>query len=80
MVEKETMKKRRKKGDGSITMKENGTYLGRITIAGYEPFSCTGATKKEVERKDNSAADFCQFVYRIMAGKCKEAITESIVF
>ena len=52
MVEKETMKKRRKKGDGSITMKENGTYLGRITIAGYEPFSCTGATKKEVERKD----------------------------
>ena len=49
--EKETMKKRRKKGDGSITMKENGTYLGRITIAGYEPFSCTGATKKEVERK-----------------------------
>ena len=51
MVEKETMKKRRKKGDGSITMKENGTYLGRITIAGYEPFSCTGATKKEVERK-----------------------------
>ena len=51
MVEKETMKKRRKKGEGSITMKENGTYLGRITIAGYEPFSCTGATKKEVERK-----------------------------
>ena len=51
MVEKETMKKRRKKGDGSITMKENGTYLGRITIAGYEPFSCTGLTRKEVERK-----------------------------
>ena len=51
MVEKETTKKRRKKGDGSITKKENGTYLGRITIAGYETFSCTGATKKEVERK-----------------------------
>ena len=51
MVKKETMKKRRKKGDGSITVKENGTYLGRIAILGYEPFSCTGATKKEVERK-----------------------------
>ena len=28
MVEKETMKKRRKKGDGSITMKENGSIFG----------------------------------------------------
>lgn len=27
MVEKETMKKRRKKGDGSITMKENAIQL-----------------------------------------------------
>lgn len=53
MEEKETTKRRRKKGDGSITKKENGTYLGRITIAGYEPFSCTGATKKEVEKKLN---------------------------
>lgn len=51
MAEKETTKKRRKKGNGSIMKKENGTYLGRIMIAGYEPFSCTGATRKEVERK-----------------------------
>lgn len=51
MEEKETTKKRRKKGAGSIMRKANGTYLGRITILGYEPFSCTGATKKEVERK-----------------------------
>jgi integrase len=49
--EKETTKKRRKKGAGSIMRKANGTYLGRIAISGYEPFSCTGATKKEVERK-----------------------------
>ena len=51
MEEKETTKKRRKKGAGSIMRKANGTYLGRIAISGYEPFSCTGATKKEVERK-----------------------------
>lgn len=51
MEEKDTTKKRRKKGAGSIMRKANGTYLGRITILGYEPFSCTGATKKEVERK-----------------------------
>lgn len=51
MEEKETTKKRRKKGAGSIVRKANGTYLGRIAISGYEPFSCTGATKKEVERK-----------------------------
>ena len=51
MEEKETTKKRRKKGAGSIMRKANGTYLGRIAISGYEPFSCTGAPKKEVERK-----------------------------
>ena len=51
MEEKETTKKRHKKGAGSIMRKANGTYLGRIAISGYEPFSCTGATKKEVERK-----------------------------
>ena len=51
MEEKETTKKRRKKGAGSIMRKANGTYLGRIAISGYEPFSCTGATNKEVERK-----------------------------
>lgn len=42
--------KRRKKGTGSITKKPNGTYLGRISIAGYEPYSCTGTSKKEVEK------------------------------
>lgn len=51
MQEKETTKKRRKKGEGSITQKENGTYLGRISISGYDPFSCVGATRKEVEKK-----------------------------
>ena len=38
MEEKETTKKRRKKGAGSIMRKANGTYLGRIAISGYEPF------------------------------------------
>lgn len=51
MTEKETTKKRRKKGEGSITQKDNGTFLGRISISGYEPFSCVGATRKEVEKK-----------------------------
>ncbi|MCD8013882.1 MAG: site-specific integrase [Lachnospiraceae bacterium] len=46
-----TTQKRRKKGQGSITKKKNGTYLGRISVAGYEPYSCVGATKKEVEKK-----------------------------
>ena len=53
MAENEELKKRRKKGEGSITKKPNGTYLGRITISGYDPFSCTGTTRKEVERKLN---------------------------
>lgn len=51
MPEEKITKKRRKKGAGSIIQKENGTYLGRISIAGYEPFSCIGATRKEVEKK-----------------------------
>lgn len=42
---------RRKKGQGSIFKRSNGTYTGRIKIAGYDPFSCTGATQKEVEKK-----------------------------
>lgn len=49
--EKKMTQKRRRKGQGSITRKENGTYLGRITVSGYEPYSCVGATKKEVEKK-----------------------------
>lgn len=44
-------KPRRRKGQGSITKKENGTYLGRIKVAGYDPYSCTGTSRKEVERK-----------------------------
>lgn len=44
-------KKRRKKGQGSITQKSNGTYIGRMSISGYEPYSCVGSTKKEVEKK-----------------------------
>lgn len=44
-------KSRRRKGQGSILQKENGSYLGRITIAGYEPYSCTGKTRREVEEK-----------------------------
>lgn len=43
--------KRRRKGQGSISMKKNGTYIGRITIAGYDSYACTGATKKDVEKK-----------------------------
>ena len=50
---KETQK-RRKKGEGSIYKKENGTYVGRITVAGYEPFFCTGTSRKEVEKKLNA--------------------------
>lgn len=43
--------KRRKKGQGSIRQKPNGTFAGRISISGYEPYSCVGSTKKEVEKK-----------------------------
>lgn len=43
--------RRRPKGSGSITQKANGTYLGRISISGYEPYSCTGKTRKDVEKK-----------------------------
>lgn len=45
--------KRRRKGNGSITKKPNGKYLGRITVSGYEPYSCIGVNRKEVERKLN---------------------------
>lgn len=51
MLDNGTVKRRRKKGQGSIAQKENGTYIGRITIAGYEPYSCIGATRKDVEKK-----------------------------
>lgn len=44
-------KLRRRKGQGSITKKENGTYLGRIKIAGYDPYSCVGTSRKEIEKK-----------------------------
>ena len=47
---KETTK-RRKKGEGSIRRKENGTYVGRISVSGYDQFSCTGTSRKEVEKK-----------------------------
>lgn len=53
-MEKNTKKNsRRKKGEGSICRKSNGTYLGRITISGYEPFSCTGKTEREVQKQLN---------------------------
>ena len=61
---------RRKKGEGSIRKKENGTYLGRITISGYEPFSCTGSSRKEVEKK------LAEFRLRAMR---KEVIADRIV-
>ncbi len=51
MSEKVIKSKRRKKGSGSISQKENGTFFGRISIAGYAPYSCVGATQKEVEKK-----------------------------
>lgn len=51
MDEAKNTQKRRRKGAGSITKKVNGTYLGRISISGYEPYSCTGTSKKEVEKK-----------------------------
>jgi len=60
---------RRKKGQGSISRKPNGTYLGRISIAGYDPYSCTGKTKKEVEKKLEA--------FRIRATK-KEVIPQRI--
>lgn len=46
-----TPKKRRKKGTGSIEKKDNGSYLGRMRIAGYEPFYYTGTSEKEVQRE-----------------------------
>lgn len=51
MRQSENTTKRRAKGSGSITQKPNGTYLGRISLSGYEPYSCTGKTRKEVEKK-----------------------------
>lgn len=51
MDETKNTPKRRRKGAGSITKKANGTYLGRISISGYEPYSCTGTSKREVEKK-----------------------------
>lgn len=51
MNERKNIQKRRKKGAGSITKKSNGTYLGRINISGYDPYSCTGTSRKEVEKK-----------------------------
>ena len=48
MEEKETTKKRRKKGAGSIMRKANGTYLGRIAISGYE-----------LKKRGNTAKNIC---------------------
>lgn len=47
----ENKSERRRKGQGSIMLKPNGTYRGRITVSGYDTYSCTGKTKKEVEKK-----------------------------
>lgn len=51
MTKTEEIPKRRRKGEGSIRKKSNGTYLGRISIAGYDPYSCTGKTKEETQKK-----------------------------
>lgn len=44
---------RKRKGTGSIQKKENGTYLGRLRIAGYDTFYYTGRSEKEVQKKLN---------------------------
>ncbi len=43
--------KRRQKGKGTITQRANGKYQGRIKVAGYGQFSCTGNTRQEVQHK-----------------------------
>lgn len=48
---KQRVKPRRRKGEGSISKKANGTYIGRISISGYDPFTCVGSTEKEVQKK-----------------------------
>lgn len=42
---------RRRKGQGSIFQRPNGTYTGRITMGGGNTYSYTGTSKKEVEKK-----------------------------
>lgn len=44
---------RRRKGTGTIQKKSNGTYFGKLRIAGYEPFYYTGKSEKEVQKKLN---------------------------
>lgn len=51
MTKTEETPKRRRKGEGSIRKKSNGTYLGRISIAGYNPYSCIGKTREEAQKK-----------------------------
>lgn len=51
MAATKNTEKRRRKGSGSIYKNASGSFVGRISISGYEPFSCTGKTQKEVEKK-----------------------------
>lgn len=43
--------KRRRKGDGSISQRCNGTYSGRITLPGHKPYICYAKTEREAEKK-----------------------------
>ena len=43
--------KRKKKGTGTIIKKANGTYFGKIRIAGYETFYYSGKSEREVLEK-----------------------------
>lgn len=45
--------KRKKKGTGTIVKKPNGTYLGKIRIAGYDTFYYSGKSEREVQKKLN---------------------------
>lgn len=44
---------RKRKGCGSIQKKDNGTYLGRLRITGYDTFYYTGTSEKEVQKELN---------------------------
>ena len=50
MKEKNTAT-RRAKGEGSISMRPNGTYHGKITLPGYPRKDFYGKTEKEVQAK-----------------------------
>ncbi len=43
--------KRNDKGEGSIAMRPNGTYYGRITIPGFPKKTVYGKTEREVKQK-----------------------------